>query len=1740
MSLNSFQQWGNHKCNIAAQEQEVWSCPAAKGSIHMNDQQRVMQRFWYTAPSGEGFRNCALTDGLREDSYQGGAQIRALERYARYNPPDGIARDDASIFIEAPDLELAHKTDAPISLSLIEIRNPEVLNSPVLATKLRGRVLVNKMYLGKAGANSREGNVFIDLLANLPDGFSACEALALWRATDFWQMRYIPAHTGAIKQLPQVELPFSLLHAAQKHLAHTPTGSGHEPLRNPFAHVPLTQETATQLTEILTFLIHAYLLQQQDEWPLKDNWEIKHQRAWQDLEALKKTRPHLKKREEKEREYKQFMEQYHQAHLRFKRIYVAAEDDRLAYCLTLLARLFQDIPALLLPLTFSTYEQERDVLKSECLIIGTSPSRTAEKEGKKLDRLLPLECGKLGYVYNTYDPACNTPLPHYLLTSEQPSRQEPLRVEAVARYLARKLIQPGERFTRHLQEVAECMSTPGMSIPAQFFVSFWQQKLVITDLLRKPYLRRNEVTQLLQDQEWREFLEEPEISRQVFQWVIADCKGLDLEQPASSRIRHPQMTEVWQAQRQPDAHTLPEQIKKSVAQMLNTPGGKAVVASLAMNLRRLLEEYADNLAQPGIYGQEIEDARQLPANSEHPCFDVITACKRAQDPQIFKVLLNALLSYEQLAADITGGAGFLRYLFSTRLSAGQKVFAHQAAGAFVLRHLYDQKLTGERAEEHWHIHFTLLNLARRVLTEHVPDHQLASTATPLELVTPLLQFPLKRYWFLCGDDTTRQRWYLSWRKEVLMYQINQLQSGESQSWFNGQHWERPQISARDTQECYTIIRSHWQTHFLLVNEAIDCLDEWEHAQPLFDEQSPPFQQELLQQLETPPQVKRIQSVIRRQTETGQSENKEVVVLFYQKLLQGGYTQANTRHLLGTWHESWKQGYMTNEELHDILAKTMNLSQDALRDLLLTYKEEYKQRKAEKSLVYLYDRYLQQVEREIQQEPNRLHTRSAQSAREEAALQMLLQLLDGNLVSQHTLDGLLPLASLNHLQKVEFFAWYGRTYLQEYFKQSTQKRSTELLGLFGKLIAEEQAQQNQTLRPGQLLPAEWRKVILAIFWLWLGAAGDDEIVELLFKRVNPQAVELLFLLATFGGTYMTASRATLKALCQQYFQQLSAHSLTSAEKLLLCLNLLPPESFPFMPRALSVEDALEIFQIAALKPVATPSYLENRPLVAEVRFLFAQQELQPEIHAQILASFLQKYGCKVDGLSQHLQTFQEQNTRRVHELVMDVEMFQRKQTYRSDYAASEMELFLEIQEHRVKGNYPPEVASIPQAVYLRYYQSDKNEAELADPFKKAYLRYLQEFSNEDFTTRQGSLELLNILAGAGAIDKSIDGLANGLLVVRDFLQTCQDILHRQREHPNKSGEEEEVELSNTALRAIELALQQIQQAGLRAERYQQLVDQLILAIAPCVSDQSDVSRVCKFGAVLGEPQKKNPEFALFLRLSQQASMYYRMPEKHQLQPEWFAPYLETLPLLRSEFGITRDVKIRRNEIMQALLFVQNEPEEQTLLALDAYLQRAANGKLLRKVVTLWEAYKTEDPRIESTLSTARKDSRTEEQEETAPAPVVWPMDINTPPFAFVSREQELVDRRISWSDSFKAVRQMRRAIRRVDRQTMQELWKSPKTYYILLLYQRQIGRTYWQRFLSLRQLDIAYQDLLANISSPDAQKYKDHFFACAEACLKLEKRKLGWRPSLSPEQKIQHKIIRDQHHPAATPNRPAGG
>ncbi|HXR64823.1 MAG TPA: hypothetical protein VN729_02795, partial [Ktedonobacteraceae bacterium] len=846
----------------------------------MTDQQRIIQRLWYTAPSridsngrpvqgGERFRRCATTDSLNEDIYKGGAQVRALERYTLYTPPDDTARDDVSVYDEVPDLEATNKSDVPICLALLDILHPEVLDDEKLREQLRGRVLVNKLYLGRVG-DGREGNVFIDLLACLPEGFSAREALALWRAPDFWRQHYASTHAGSMFRLPPVELPSALLNEIARRQARRPQSSGvlagpgaarpgeYAPyglLRNPFAQISLTPGTEKQLTEVLTFLIHAYLLQQHEEWTENNTIARDLSTVKKELEDMRRVKQktgfinanigisgQIKKKEEEQRQIEAIQLQ---KKLHFKRIYLAVEDDQAAYGLTLLARLLQDMPALLQPLTFSTYEYK--VLDSDCLIVCTSASRAGEKDHQKVEKLLPDECKKLGFVYNAYDTANNPKLAYQLPFNPGQFQMGTYRVESVARNLARQLLRPTEKFDRYVQEVAVQISANGSGSPAQQLVEHWQKKLVAEDLLNKPYISRGEAIRMFEDPQWWECLEEPVLARQVWQWAIADCKGLDLDEASQSWFtrRDREAAGVWLSQ------TLLPAIEFFVRRRAMEPTVGPIAAFIAKNLGELLVEYADNLVQPALYNSDEIPAHQSPVASTHTRFDVIIAQKRERDPEAFEALLRTLQRCEPAMQGAPTWTYLLSYLFTSSLtSKNQRTFLHLEAGSFVLRPLYDTALQMEIDEHdtrplanmarcHWNIHMRLLQYAIQVLPESLPEEQSMLQSRPLDLIMPLLQIPLQRYLSVFGKGEA-QGWYLSWRREALDYQIDQFRHNGQIYRFTGHYGDYYRVTSRDTQLCRDFIGKpeHWPTHLLLVLEAMACLDDWEDALPLLEPDVP--------------------------------------------------------------------------------------------------------------------------------------------------------------------------------------------------------------------------------------------------------------------------------------------------------------------------------------------------------------------------------------------------------------------------------------------------------------------------------------------------------------------------------------------------------------------------------------------------------------------------------------------------------------------------------------------------------------------------------------------------------------------------------------------------------------------------------------------------------------------------------------------------------------------------------------
>src|SRR6266576_1314633 len=129
----------------------------------MIGQNKAVEQLWYTWSDvgldtiRAGFRIRAASEGLKDIR---SVRVQNLDRYQRYSLPRDV--DPAAI----------DPRSAPICLSLI--------------TTGQERILVHKAYTGK-DAVGRYGVFFIHLLANLPEEFSALNAISLWRSR-FWQV----------------------------------------------------------------------------------------------------------------------------------------------------------------------------------------------------------------------------------------------------------------------------------------------------------------------------------------------------------------------------------------------------------------------------------------------------------------------------------------------------------------------------------------------------------------------------------------------------------------------------------------------------------------------------------------------------------------------------------------------------------------------------------------------------------------------------------------------------------------------------------------------------------------------------------------------------------------------------------------------------------------------------------------------------------------------------------------------------------------------------------------------------------------------------------------------------------------------------------------------------------------------------------------------------------------------------------------------------------------------------------------------------------------------------------------------------------------------------------------------------------------------------------------------------------------------------------------------------------------
>src|SRR5215470_12118346 len=134
-----------------------------------------IEHLWYTW-SGLGIRRVGLGMQIRAASpglmNQSEAFYRFVEGLATYTLPDGVD---------------PYTKQSPICLALI--------HSPVY-----GKLLLRKVYVGRDGFG-RSGNFFTHLLVNLPENFTAREAIELWEA-DFWQSQDLPEETRPVRLLP--------------------------------------------------------------------------------------------------------------------------------------------------------------------------------------------------------------------------------------------------------------------------------------------------------------------------------------------------------------------------------------------------------------------------------------------------------------------------------------------------------------------------------------------------------------------------------------------------------------------------------------------------------------------------------------------------------------------------------------------------------------------------------------------------------------------------------------------------------------------------------------------------------------------------------------------------------------------------------------------------------------------------------------------------------------------------------------------------------------------------------------------------------------------------------------------------------------------------------------------------------------------------------------------------------------------------------------------------------------------------------------------------------------------------------------------------------------------------------------------------------------------------------------------------------------------------------------------------
>ncbi|HEY1351961.1 MAG TPA: hypothetical protein VGF67_20260 [Ktedonobacteraceae bacterium] len=1691
----------------------------------------AIQRLWYTAPrlagmarKGEEFRICAVTEELNQDILHGSAQVRVLERYARYTRPDGTGRNDVSRFGQLSDP--FNVPGAPICLSLLDIENPEVWEHTDLFQKLPGRVLVNKVYVGEEG-DGRPGNFFIDLLANVPDSFSACEALALWRS-HFWVTSYISKYPGYRQILEPVRLPSDVEQNIARRLARGTSGplslsatvkkETAESILDPFAPaLPLLgqgpyAETSEQLWSLLTFLIHAYLLQQHEDWGNPE----KRDRLKSMMRQLKEERNETSKGRRSgknnpgQQEYQRLKTDLQT--LALKRIFLVAEDDWIACCLVRLARLFEHIPGLLKPLTFSTYEY--DVLKSECLVVGTCPS-PAKPAGKAAETLLPAACYTQGFVYDAYAPAYNTEI----------SKQLPY-IARFASFAARTLLKPKpdkdtQALAQALEKAQERLAGP--ALPGSQSLA-WRFLDICGDIIFRPALyNRQEIEQTFDDSSKWYRLELPGVRRRIFQWIVADSQGIDLDQPAPSSIPPfsctPGLAEKWLR------GSLHQNIERFVQRRTGEPGAGSLVDVLAAETRELLEEYAHRLSQPASTldpaGQENQ---QSTAASQQPTFDIVEFCKAKGFPEPFEALLSVLHRLEPPSTHIGGSpehAALLAYLLTLENTDQGLVFRHPQAGAFVLRHLYDPQLRqGAIAPEqtaqarrrqdlascHQRIHFRLLDKAAAVL----PRDQLL-------LAQPLLYIPLELYDVLFADQRHLQ-WPRSLRKDALCYQLDQLQSRGQHFHFTGHFWETYPISPQEIQAHRDVINSQWQTHCLLLEEAQACLsekDELEVVKPilqinegcfgeflelklypewnriaifhlLFSLMEQTFQKESLRNLEA--HIDAIESLIVQQTGIEAPANKEAAIDFYGKLMQSGCTEANALRLLYKWHEVWERKKILTDDLCKLIAITP-ISQDSLQKLLEQYYQKYKQKDAERILIDLYAKLAEQ---------NTPKTRQ----------QMLFLLLSDRRVSQDKLDELLKLARLDVPGCIAFFACFGPVYIPDYFKAPHNRRSPRLYQQFVNIAEDYQNAQKQAEKTG---PAVERNVLLSILWIWLSAPGAEEAeqVKSLIQCIRPNPSELVSILAAFGDTYMLARKPGLTTLCRELSRQLFQQQHSSAEKLLVLFTLLQPELCPPQPQPLSAGETLGFLRSANLA--------QTQAVGQELQMLLGKQQKMASRRSQDLVEFLRRAGYQTDSFSLQLQRFLEKHTGRTGDLVSAIQAHLQAQSANAGYQPGELEFFLEVQEKRLQLSAGLlSQKDFTPAAYLNYLLLPAAEqSKETEPFKEYYLHYLQEFHVDGFTQRAQTSELLKILSATPAmIDPRISKLAEGWLDIQDFLAGCQNVLHAQM-YPQIATEASSLELTGTLLDYLEEGWQALHMKSedIARDVHQRLVIQIASAIAPCITQQEHLAIALRTRLSTGKTLNQSYWMELLHEMSTQTSKSYRQ----QPDVELLLPYIEILPRLHDYFSIHGQAKETFCfTLWDILLLPQGHSDMQALRQLEKEYD-----KWQRSVKSMWKAYlQARNLQVDRVEPPAP---------QTPPVPVATPTQPVTPlapltPSVPVQSSVEISGIKLWWK-SLIIVGKVRRAIRKARIDELDKLWKDE--YALLLCYEKRIEPAYWRRFAEIRQLYEAFETLHAsppNLSSDEQRAREWHFLSQADICQKSEQEE-GWKACASPQIKSELELLR---------------